>query len=118
MILVDHFSEEPECRGGTACPELDSGRHVQPVPTLGYGGVGLPTGVGGAPCQGIWRGGLHDWRVVLFFGCLSALAKTYSFAIVGYSIGLSELQMCMALTFGSFLNHFNYFLKFFFIRFV
>jgi hypothetical protein len=39
-------------------------------------------------------------RWVFFFGRLSALAKTYSFAIFGCSVGLCELQMCMALSVG------------------
>src|SRR5680860_1389023 len=33
-----------------------------------------------------------------FFVRLSALAKTYSFAIFGFSVGLFELQICMALS--------------------
>tara|TARA_R110002072_G_scaffold117071_9_gene247864 strand:- start:188 stop:424 length:237 start_codon:yes stop_codon:yes gene_type:complete len=39
-------------------------------------------------------------RSVFFFGRLSALAKTYSFAIFGLRVGLCELQMCMAFSVG------------------
>jgi len=39
-------------------------------------------------------------RSVFIFGRLSALAKTYSFAIFGLSIGWCELQMCMAFSVG------------------
>jgi hypothetical protein len=41
-------------------------------------------------------------RSVFFFVCLLALAKTYSFVIFGLSVGLSELQMCMAFSIGLF----------------
>jgi len=40
------------------------------------------------------------WAIVLFFVRLSALAKTYSFAIFGLSVGWCELQMCMAFSVG------------------
>src|SRR5690554_2010097 len=39
-------------------------------------------------------------RSYFFFGRLSALAKTYSFAIFGCSVGCCELQMCMAFSVG------------------
>jgi len=39
-------------------------------------------------------------RSVFFFVRLSALAKTYSFAIFGCSVGWCELQMCMAFSVG------------------
>jgi hypothetical protein len=39
-------------------------------------------------------------RSVFFLGLLSALAKTYSFAILGCSVGWCELQMCMAFSVG------------------
>ena len=42
----------------------------------------------------------HCWAIVLFFVRLSALAKTYSFAIFGLCVGWCELQMCMAFSVG------------------
>jgi len=42
-------------------------------------------------------------RSVFFFGRLVALAKTYSFAIFGFSFGWCELQMCMTFSVGLFL---------------
>jgi hypothetical protein len=58
-------------------------------------------GVRGAPRQlNGWRGRLLDCVVVLFSGRLSALARTYSFAIFGLCVGWCELQMCMAFSVG------------------
>jgi len=42
----------------------------------------------------------HCYLLALFFGRLSALAKTYSFAIFGWCVGWCELQMCMAFSVG------------------
>ena len=48
----------------------------------------------------------HCYPLALFrSACFSALAKTYSFAILGFSVGWCELQMCMALSVGIF-SHF------------
>ncbi len=46
---------------------------------------------------------------LFFFVRLSALAKTYSFAIFGCSVGWCELQMCMAFSVGIVLFQFNFF---------
>ena len=53
----------------------------------------------------------------ILLASFSALAKTYSFAILGLSVGLCELQMCMALCVGFFkflFSFFNCFIQFFF----